>query len=82
MFFARRSLLGERRGVAHTGAVGETSALAHGERGTALEIDGATDGAGLFVGCVALGEFHLVEHGAREVVHVRGAVEGALAGER
>ena len=82
VFFAGGRLLGERGSVADTGTVGDTAALLHAERGAALEVDRAADGAGLFVGRVALGELHLVEHGTGEVVHVRAAAERALAGER
>ena len=81
VFFAGGRLLGERRSVADAGAVGDAATLAHRERRAALEIDRAADGAGLLVGRVALGELHLVEHGTGEVVHVRAAGEGALAGE-
>ena len=81
VFLAGGRLLGERRGVADAGAVGDAAAFAHRERRAALEIDGAADGAGFLVRRVALGELHLVEHGTGEVVHVGAAAERALAGE-
>ena len=74
------NLLGERRRDTRRERVGDAALLAHGERGTALEIDGAAEGVGPLVGCVSLDELHLVEHRAGDIIDEDRAAEAALTG--
>ena len=74
------NLLGERRRDARRERVGDAALLAHGERGTALEIDGAAEGIGPLVGRVTLNQFDLIEHRAGDIIDEDRAAEAALTG--